>query len=382
MLNRLLRILGVISLIFSCFSPANSQAEEAPTYIQLIKHKKKKKNQQQPVPPPSQHYPPLCRHGYDSSCFGVNPFLIKIQPKRDVSVEDYIYIKKELQGIDISSLVDRIVSESNSSGTGINKGHITTRLTRPLANIIDVNRNIYPEKNLVKIGNGGDNCIVCYATTNGRYPDYVRAILPALEKVNFNGYLLYYIGGWPNPTGEEILYCGVPYSFKIFSMVEAYSLGFTKLLWIDSACEPARDPEPLFDHIMQHGALICHQAPDPVRDDHLPRGTRFELFQLSGVDVLQANYVQGTIFGIDMESELAKNFISMNYEYVKRGTPFLSCAPEEFVWTALLGASQYRKWLDASSVFPAEKLLYGSDDPNALIGAQSKGAYFIHRLAR
>ena len=337
----------------------------------------------QTEPSLSPQYPPICNDGYDSSYFGVNPFAIKIQPKRDISIQEYICIKKELQDIDISSVIDRKVAEGNSSGSGIDKLHLTTRLIRPLANIIDADRNIYPEKNLVKIGNGGDNCIVCYASTNGKYPDYVRSLLPALEKVNFNGYLLYYIGGWPNPTGEEILYCGVPYSFKIFSMVEAYYLGFKKVLWIDSAFEPARDPKPLFDHITKHGALIYHYPPNPVRDEHLPRGTRSELFQLSGVDVLQTRYVQAVIFGLDMESELAKNFVSMNYEYVKRGTPFLSCAPEEFVWTAILGTPPYQKWLDASSVFiPGEKFEYGSDDPNAIIEAQRRGVYFIHRLAR
>jgi hypothetical protein len=388
MLIRLLRIIGVISFIFSCYFPAHSQAEEASTHIQLVKDKKKDKKKKKNKKPAehahshSSQYPPIYTDGYDNSRFGVNPFLIKMQPKQDVTIEDYIYIKNELEGIDIRSLVDRIVSEKNSSGLLIHKGHITERLTRPLANIIDINRNIYPEKHLVKIGNGGDRCIVCYASTNGPYPHYARAILPALERVNFNGYFLYYIGGWPNPTGEEILYCGVPYSFKIFAMVEAYSLGFTKVLWIDSACEPASDLMPLFDHIARHGAVIYHHGPDPIRDEILPRGTRAELFQLSGVDVLRARYVRGGILGLDMDTDLAKNFISVHYEYVKRGTPFLSCAPDEFVWTAILGRPQYQKWLDASTVFTDQRLLYGSDAPNAFVAAQQKGAFFVHRQGR
>ena len=82
-----------------------------------------------------------------------------------------------------------------------------------------------------------------------------------------------------------------------------------------------------------------------------------------------------------MESELAKNFVSVNYELIKRGTPFLSCGPEEFVWSAILGSPIYKKWMDVRSISDDE-LLYGSDDPNAIVEAQRRGAYFIHRIAR
>lgn len=377
----MLRTSKIILFVFACSAILISSLEGKKHHHHKHGHHKEKHPTEPPSEPPIPQYPPICNDGYDSSYFGVNPFLITMQSKRDISIQDYIFIQKELKTIDIASVVERKVLENDSSGRMICRGHLTERLTRPLGNIIDVDRNIYPEKNLIKIGNGGDNCVVSYASINGEYPGYVRAILPALEKANFNGYLLYYIGGWPNPTGEEILYCGVPYSFKIFAMVEAYYLGFKKVLWIDSALEPAKDLQPLFDHITKHDALIYLHPANPARDELLPRGTRVELFQLSGVDVLRARYVRGGILGLNMESELAKNFVSVNYEYIKRGTPFISCAPEEFVWTAILGTPPYQKWLDAS-VFTDEQLLYGSDDPNAIIEAKCKGAYFIHRLAR
>ncbi len=50
MLNRILRILGVISLFFSFYSPALSQAKEASTYPQ---HIKQKKPAQREIPPQS-----------------------------------------------------------------------------------------------------------------------------------------------------------------------------------------------------------------------------------------------------------------------------------------------------------------------------------------
>jgi hypothetical protein len=375
------RLILLLTSFFFTFVLAHAKNDIPPSYIQLIKSKKKKKSKTQP--PPSQQqskYPPICNDGYDRSYFGVNPFTINFQPKKYVSIEDYIFIQNELKNIDLTSIINK-VSESNSSGRSVSRDGLRGRITKQLGNIINIEKNIYPEKKLVKIGSGGDNCVVTYATISGMYPDYVRAILPALERVNFNGYLLYYIGGWPNPTGEEILYCGVPYSFKIFSMVEAYCLGFNKVLWIDSALEPARDLQPLFDYITQHGALIYHYAADPARDEILPRGTRAELFQLTGTDPLQARYVRGGILGLDMETELAKNFVKVNYDYIRRGTPFLSLAPEEFVWSAILGTPPYRKWLDAR-IFTDDELLYGSDDPNAFIEAQRKGIYFIHRSVR
>jgi len=76
----------------------------------------------------------------------------------------------------------------------------------------------------------GDNCIVCCVPFNRIYPELVLSQVAALKETGFNGYYLYQIGGFPNPTGKEIRHVGVPHSFKIFMTLEAQRLGFSALL--------------------------------------------------------------------------------------------------------------------------------------------------------
>ena len=72
--------------------------------------------------------------------------------------------------------------------------------------------------------------IVSFASYDKNYYTLLKSIPAALEKCGFNGYFLYRMGGFPNPTGIEIQYIGVPYAFKIFMMVEAQKMGFDQVL--------------------------------------------------------------------------------------------------------------------------------------------------------
>ena len=83
-----------------------------------------------------------------------------------------------------------------------------------------------PVKSLQKIGGGGDRCIVCHVSQDKDSFELLRSIPIHLEKTGFNGYFYSSIGGFPNPSGIELQYAGVPYAFKIFTMMEANILGF------------------------------------------------------------------------------------------------------------------------------------------------------------
>ena len=129
------------------------------------------------------------------------------------------------------------------------------------------------------------------------------SIAEALSQTGFNGYFLCQIGGYPNPTGKEICYAGVPYAFKIFMMLEAYMKGFTNVLWIDSACLPLNDPTPLFDEIEKNETLFHLYPTHHTSVSYIFDSTRQLLGELTGTDVLHANYLVTIVFGLKMTAE-------------------------------------------------------------------------------
>jgi hypothetical protein len=239
--------------------------------------------------------------------------------------------------------------------------------------LIDPQKKCSPIQNLIKIGKGGDNCLVCYASWNGKYADFMKEIPASLEKTGFNGYLLYRVGGFPNPTGKEIQYCGVPYCFKVFCLLEAKNLGFSKALWFDCAFTPLKDPTPLFDWMEKEGSFLrLHES---FKKFILPKTTEY-IKNITGVDVLQAKYVSAQVFGFDFRNPLTQEFISEYYKLVELGIPFFSCFPEEYVFSSIIGQKPqaWKAQPYANLVFPENKLR-GKD----LSWLQKEGYFFLQK---
>lgn len=273
--------------------------------------------------------------GFIGTGIYANPFAIDFPEKEVYSREDYIHIQNQLRAVHIEPLLQSLYP--------VDQGYTTYddfrgRCSRGIHQIlIDPDRGLFPEQHFEKINNGGDNCIVCCVPLDQIRPNLVRSIAEALRETGFNGYFLYLIGGYPNPTGKEIRYIGVPYCFKIFMMREAQKLGFNKVLWIDSAALPLRDPTPLFDWIDYKGAFINGWKCPPHVQSYLLPATQKLLKEQSGIDVLNATYVGTVIFGLKMDTMKTKRLLEEYYRLAEMGTPFMSCYPEEFVLTALLG---------------------------------------------
>lgn len=275
-------------------------------------------------------------------CIGVaNPFSIDFPCKENLSCEDYIEIQNRLRSVDIDSLLQTL----HCLGRGYTTYEdIYARCTKGLKQgLIDPENGRFPQRLFEKIGAGSDCCIVCCVPYDDRRTQLGDSISDALKQTGFNGYFLYQRGGFPNPTGREIQYAGVPYCFKIFMMLEAYKLGFTKVLWIDSAALPLRDPTPLFDWIDQTGSLLMSWHHPDIRR-YIFQQTQQILEMLTGVNVLSARYIWTTVFGLKMDSDSAQSLIRQYYDMVRLGTPFLSCFPEEFVLTAILNQPEFASW--------------------------------------
>jgi hypothetical protein len=301
-----------------------------------------------------------------------NPFAINFPKKELISNDDYISIQKKLQELDIEPLIADLYG-SNPNLVPINQ--FQQRCSKGITQVlIDPEKEQYPIRKLEKIGSGSDMCIVNCCPYNGQYHTLKEDIPKALEKVGFNGYFYHRIGGFPNPTGKEIKYAGVPYCFKIFMMLEAQQLGFNKVLWIDTSMLPVKNPTPLFNEIEQNGSFIsyCYY---PEHSCIFPK-TRMLLKSLTGTDVLKVRHIATQVFGLKMDAEKCKKFIDSYYKFVEMGTPFLSCFPEEFVFASLIERSP-KEW---PSTYIFQVLRYQENEEiEEIENAKSDGCYFYLR---
>jgi hypothetical protein len=267
-----------------------------------------------------------------------NPFMIDFPEKKELTNDDYIEIQKKIKAINIIPLLQELYVED----IGLTSfDDFKSRCTKALRqNLIDPEKNCFPQKKLIKIGRGGDSCIVNCCPYNLKYPELVNEIPQTLSDLGFNGYFYYLVGGCPNPTGKEVKYVGVPYSFKIFMMLEAQQIGFTKVLWLDSAILPLKDPTPIFAKIEQEGCFLLHEIIPGYDQRYILPKTRQLLKDLTGTDVVGGRHISTQVFGLKMDTEKTKKFVNAYYKMLELGTPFLSCYPEEFVYVSIFQQSE------------------------------------------
>ncbi len=301
-----------------------------------------------------------------------NPFTISFPAKEELTAADYIEVQNQLRAIDIVPLLKQLYvpDRGNFFFDGF-LGRCSRGIKRVL---IDPKKGLYPVTRLEKIGMGSDLCIVSCAPYDGVRSKNLARIPDALRATGFNGYFYYRLGGFPNPTGREIQYAGVPYCFKIFMMLEAQQLGFDKVLWIDSSCLPIQDPSPLFQWLDQTGIYyVTRFSASTNRQFLFPETVRL-LKELTGVDVEQVRRVSAGIFGLKMDTLEAKSFIEEYYRMVELGTPFLSGAPEEFVFSALIEKAHIASWLPSPFPFLPH---WGLGAPEAIAQAKKQGFFFL-----
>jgi hypothetical protein len=284
-----------------------------------------------------------------------NPFMIDIPDKKEYTIEEYDNIQKQLQSKNVENIVESLYTSKNRY---IELSEFKRRISRGLKQkIIDISSNLLPTKTLHKIGTGGNgkNCIVCctpFTTTENVENDSTRftasqKIVKSLEEVGFNGYFYLLNGGFPNPTGTEMKYAGVPYCFKIFMMVEAYKQGFDKVIWIDSVCVAVNNPQKIFDILYEYDTIIPSINEDNNFEVMSCEKTVQLLSEVTGTIVnFDTYYVETVVFGLNLASPVIQKYIQEYYEMVKLGWPFFSVFPEEVVFSALFNKKEYKYLLD------------------------------------
>lgn len=309
--------------------------------------------------------------------FGIlaNPFLIDFPEKSDLTNEDYLTIQGKLRSINIEPLLKELYADTSGLTSFEDLQNRCTRGIRQV--LIDPENGFFPIKKLVQIGKGGNKCIVACCPFNGPYPKLIESIPKTLEAEGFNGYFYYRIGGFPNPTGHEIKYAGIPYAFKIFMMLEAEKLGFNHVLWMDSSILVLKDPSPLFDKIEKEGCFLLDFVNHAYNQRYIFPKTRLLLKNETGTDVVECRHISTQIFGLKMDAEKTKRFLSSYRKLLELGTPFLSCFPEEFVFASIFQQSE----ADWPSQYVHQILQYAqtNDVQTEIQTMKAMGLYFLLR---
>jgi len=312
--------------------------------------------------------------------FFKNPFIIDIEDKEDYTYDEYVDIQKRLEAINLNDYIDSLYPPS---GLRTTLNEFKRRIGKGInAKIIDIEVNIIPTKTLHKIGNeDSQNCFVCCTSLHDDRHEYSKQILQSLEEVGFNGYLLILNGGFPNPTGKEMKYAGVPYSFKIFMLLEAKKMGFNKVIWIDACCYAANNPNKLFD-ILAEDAFIFRPfsanlfAPDTAINIILPNALEL-LSGLCNRDIKNDTNINSIVFGLNFNSKKVDTFIAKYYEMVELGFTFFSAFPEEIVFSSILNDEEYSSILYNN--INDKNLLYINGIYLNTMQAKDKGYYFVQR---
>ena len=314
-----------------------------------------------------------------------NPFMIDIPDKEVYDKDDLLLIQNKLTEkiTDIEIFLKSIYPKTNFR-TSLDI--ISKRCTNGLRQkIFDISNNVMPAEILLKIGDGGNgkNCIVCTTPLcNDRYLAS-QTIAKSLESVGYNGYFYLCNGGFPNPTGTEMKYAGVPYSFKIFLMLEAKKKGFEKVIWIDAACQAINNPQRLFDILNYDDAIFrafpanCFESKGSFSYDNVCFPGTIELLNnLTNRDIRYDNNVNSIVFGLNMISPTIEKFIEEYYHMVKLGLPFLSYFPEEIVIASIFNKPEYKHlfYNRYDSFF-----LYIHSSTINISGAKQRGYYFSQR---
>ena len=212
--------------------------------------------------------------------------------------------------------------------------------------------------------NSSGNCLITTANLKNGHVKGVRLIhdiVRALLDIGFEGQFIYLIGGFPTPNSFEIQWAAVPYSFKVFMFVTAQKNGCENVLWIDGQLFPINDLTPIFRSIEENGALLDHgtdcDSTDEMNERFILAGTRALLLNLTGIDVVKKSHIFSIVMGLKVTSPLVQSFVDEFYDMVRRGTPFLSLFPEEYVFGAILYQPKYSSLHGLS---PALRLLVES----------------------
>jgi len=132
--------------------------------------------------------------------------------------------------------------------------------------------------------------------------------------VGFDGDLLFWKDEYPPgcPTHQE-----QPYAFKVAALEMAIHRGECATLWCDGSVWFIKDPTPLFEQIEEKGYWIMSggwHVSTWCSDAALP------LLGIKREDYWEVPMISATMFGLDMQSEIARRVVGYMRARVRDGS--------------------------------------------------------------
>jgi hypothetical protein len=159
-----------------------------------------------------------------------------------------------------------------------------------------------------------NKAVVINAGLGQWYPDGSRRLEKSLNFHGWGGDFIKWTKKWPNDNYDKS--CG--HNAKAAAFEEAIEMGYTHILWVDSSGWAVNDPMPLFDHINHNGYYISqvdtnHNCAECCNDHVL------NYFGVTRDDAEKMTGVHTGVFGVNMNSGLAKDFIERFIYSAKKG---------------------------------------------------------------
>lgn len=203
-----------------------------------------------------------------------------------------------------------------------------------------------PQSGVVHVHCGAEdrrNCILLYASYNRNYAQALKRLVEQIQNSDYEGHILYRIGGWPNAEGGDLTLAHVPYAFKVCFFREAERLGYHNALWLDTSIVPLTSLAPFFSQLQKQGYLACANT-------H-PVGLFFNELaaQSFGITLAETHHIPSCsagIFGLNLKHPLGKQALTLWHEKAKDPTAFYSARPEQNALSLILFQLGMTHWID------------------------------------
>jgi hypothetical protein len=123
-------------------------------------------------------------------------------------------------------------------------------------------------------------------------------------------------------------------------------MGFENVIWLDSVCYAVNNPERLFEIIQEDDAIFRTFSPNCFDSESMKNciypKTIDLLNNLVNRDITNDININSIVFGLNFSSSKILQFIDEYYKMVKLGLPFLSCFPEEMVFTSIFNKDEFK----------------------------------------
>jgi hypothetical protein len=201
-------------------------------------------------------------------------------------------------------------------------------------------------------------CIVFYVSYNESphpfdkeaiYSEKMLEVVRQLQIEGYKGHVLFRIGGYPLIERGGLRLAHVPYSFKILSLIEASTLGYENVLWLDCTIHPTNNLASVFSKLSKDGVFLLGSSTtlNIEYDYGLLSDAALEYSSLNKEDLFDIEQITAAIIGISFKNRRAHALIKEWYRLTAEVYPAMTLYPEQF----LLSIATKRAKLKATGNF-------------------------------